>query len=93
MRRKLGLESDLLKVTQQKKTGPRLRPEQVTLVCMLLVTTLSTSLSKSLQSLDRGEKKQEQGMRQRSGDLEIITRYILSRQVRGRYMMIVLFYR
>lgn len=57
--RKLGLESDLPRVAQQKKTGPGLIPEQVTSVCVLLITTISPSLTKSLKSLERGEKKQE----------------------------------
>lgn len=57
--RKLGLESDLPRVAQQKKTGPGLTPEQVTSVCVLLITTISPTLTKSLRSLERGEKKQE----------------------------------
>lgn len=57
--RKLGLESDLLRVAQQKKTGPGLIPEPVTSVCIFLVTTISFSLTKSLKSLEKWEKKQE----------------------------------
>lgn len=57
--RKLGLESDLPRVAQQKNTGPGLTPEQVTSVCVLLITTISPTLTKSLRSLERGEKKQE----------------------------------
>ena len=57
--RKLGLESDLPWVAQQKKTGPGLIPEQVTSVCVLLIITISPSLTKSFKSLERGEKKQE----------------------------------
>lgn len=55
--RKLGLASDLLGVAQQKKTGPGLIPEQVTSVCLFLVTTVSFSLAKPLKSLEKWEKK------------------------------------
>lgn len=70
--RKLGLEGDLLKVAEQKRAGPGLIPKQVSLLCMLLLTT---PLSSSLQITEEfGKKvKKQRGRRYSSGGPESIT--------------------